>query len=88
MPFDRMKEKKDKSSCFNRVFTHACMNAWICNSMVLLQKHQLINNGVCFVAVSVVSLVYFMALIFLHHHMNDVNCSKIIDIVRVAMEKV
>ena len=64
------------------------MNAWICKSTVLLQKHHLINNGVCFVAVSVVSLVYFMALIFLHHHMNDVNCSKIIDIVRVAMEKV
>ena len=61
------------------------MNAWICNSMVLLQKHHLINNGVCFVAVSVVSLVYFMALIFLHHHMNDVNCSKIIDIVWVVM---
>ena len=37
------------------VFTHACMNAWICKSAVLLQKHHLINNGVCFVAVSVVS---------------------------------
>ena len=81
--------KKKKTSLLvsiSCVFTHACMNEWIW--MVLLQKHHLINNGVCFVAVSVVSLVYFMALIFLHHHMNDVDWSKIIDVVRVAMERV
>ena len=72
----------------NCVFTCACMSAWICNSMVLLQS---IMSKICFMLCSsctcILSIFHDLKF-FLPHHMIDGNSSKIIDMLWVQGERV